>query len=115
MKTLIFDQFEFEDWCREERLEISTSERREFSHPTLSSFADSILGRGEGVKLPLPKPFSTLRTFALDAHYLKKYANFDVPDACDWLCYVVRDDWNDRHLIFDLGNFFVSMNWSTSA
>jgi hypothetical protein len=116
MKTLIFDQYEFENWASEELLEISIAKRHEFAIESLDHFA-AIMLRHHNAPLPLPAAtrFSSLSTFSEDVRYLRDYAGIPVPDNCDWQCHVISNDRNDRHLIFDLGDLFISMNWSMSA
>ncbi len=114
MKTLRFDQFEFDDPSSEQWLEIAISERRNQSCPTVQTFVERVIDTRSG-PLPSPRSFSTLTSFGADADFLRRFAGIPVPDACSWTCFVLLDDWNDRHVILDLGYAFISLHWSTSA
>ena len=115
MKTLVFDQDEFDDPASEQRVEIAISHRKGFPHPTMAKFADAVVGAGWGAKLTAPKAFSAIPTFAGDAEYLTRFSEITVPKNCNWPCVIVSDEWNERHLLLDLGHAFVSYRWSTSA
>jgi hypothetical protein len=105
MRTYIFDQFEFERWESEERVEIAISRRGDFPHPTMARFADEVVGANAGAKLPAPKAFSNVSTFSTDAGYLARFLEIAVSQDCSWPCFVVEEEWNERHLLLDTGLF----------
>ena len=114
MRTLLFDQDEFDGPGSEESLEVIISKRKGYPHPTVEEFAAKVF-KLRGDQLPQPIPFLRTSEFAGNAWYLTHFGGLTVPDGCDWPCFVLADEWNHRHVILDRGDAFISMRWSTTA
>jgi len=112
MRTVIIDQFEFENPSTEERLEVTTARRSDFPFPNLSSFAGA---HGfEGV-LPDAVPFSDLPGSQSEIGYLRRYAGIEVFEPCLWACRELPSGHDGRHLLLETEDGFISYKWSTSA
>ena len=58
MRTLTFDQWEFDPPDGEEGLEISIAAKNDFLYPNVEAFADAVYGTKSDGKLPTPVPFT---------------------------------------------------------
>lgn len=112
MRTIIIDQFEFENPSAEERLEVTTARRSDFPFPSLNSFA---FAHGfEGV-LPDSVPLGDLPGSQSVTEYLRRYAGIEVPEPCLWACRELPSGHDDRRLLLETEDGFISYKWSTSA
>ncbi len=112
MRTLVIDQFEFENPSTEEHLEVATARRSDFPFPNLGSFART---QGfEGV-LPDAVPFNELFGSRREIEYLRRHAGITVPEPCLWACRELPAGPDSRHLLLESEDGFISYRWSTSA
>lgn len=112
MRTIIIDQFEFENPSTEERLEVTTARRSEFPFPNLSSFANA---HGFEGLLPEAVPFGDLPGSQSEIGYLRRYAGIEVSEPCLWACRQLPSGEDARHLLLETEEGFISYKWSTSA
>lgn len=112
MQTLTFDQFEFDNHGTEESLEIKIAARSDFPFPT---FGDFVAGLRLIGSLPEPKPFFSVSGIKHEAAYLEQFGRIEVPSNCDWPCYDVPCDPDQRWLLIEAGDLFISYFWETSA
>lgn len=115
MRTLTFDQWEFEPPDGEEGLEISIAAKNNLLYPNVAAFADAVYGIKSDRNLASPIPFSegigpgNVRT------YLQRYAGLDLPTPCDWPTHVILNDWNDFDAVLVGPTMFIRYHWSTTA
>jgi hypothetical protein len=83
--------------------------------PPLTRFADDICGEGVGRRLGTPIAFLSSSMFEAKRAHLKLVANIDVARDCAWPCYTIFDEWNERQILLDAGDAFISYRWSTTA
>jgi hypothetical protein len=95
MRTLTFDQYEFDPPDSEEGLEISIVTKRDHPFPDVVGFASAVLGAEAEKKLPSPIAFKSCDRSPNVAAYLARYAGVTLPSPCDWPTFVVSDDWDD--------------------
>jgi len=115
MKTLSFDQFEFERPDAEEHLEIAVSKITDFPHPTVASFVASVVSVDASKSLPNPKPFNERFGYGLVRRYLERHAGILLPSPCAWPTYVLTEADQEFHAILSGPDHFISYSWSTSA
>jgi hypothetical protein len=115
MRTLLIDQFEFPEPGTEESLEIRIAQRSDFPFPGVTEFVASVADPDLAAGLPRPLPFSTVPGSTDYAEYLHRFAGVEASGDRDWDCYVLPSGEDERWLVLDAGNFFVSYKWATSA
>ncbi len=115
MRTIKFDQYEFDTPDSEQEVEVVISSSKNARHPTLTKFADEIVGDGSGRNLGPPIAFSSASHFVTDKKLISRVAGIEVASDCAWPCFVVSDEWDWRHILLDADGVFISYRWSTSA
>lgn len=118
MRTLTFDQFEFESSSSEEALEIDVSEKRYGNYcpyPTIRSFVVHAARVAAAARLRDPSPYNDVAGFSSIRAYLKKFASIEVPDPCDWKLYVLQDDLEAWHGVIEAPTMFIRYRWSSTA
>src|ERR1700749_3889888 len=119
MRTLTFDQWEFDPPDGEEGLEISIAAKNDFLYPNVVAFARAVHGFNFGENLVAPVPFTEeLGAAKGPGHvrtYLEPYAGLQLPATCDWPTHVVSNDWNDFDAVLVGPTMYVRYHWSTTA
>ena len=118
MRTLIFDQFEFDSMSSEESLEIDVAEKLVGNYcpfPTVRDFVARAAGVATAARLRDPSPYNDVAGFSSIRAYLKRFANIDVPDPCDWQMYVLQDDESGWHGVLEAPATFIRYYWSSTA
>ncbi len=116
MRSIRVDQFEFPEPGSEEALEIDFSRMSEFPHPDVRSFVRSTVGIDAAAALPAAKPFHSVTGKEEASEYMKRFADIEVPQHCDWPTHVLSDEsWDAVHLVICGPKFFIRYRWSTSA
>jgi len=95
MRTLTFDQYEFDPSDSEEGMEISIVTKRDRPFPDVVGFASAILGAEAATKLPSPIAFERCDRSRNARAYLERHADVILPSPCEWPTFVVSDDWDD--------------------
>ena len=119
MRTLTFDQWEFDPPDAEEGLEISIAARNDLLYPSVVAFARAAQCIGSDGDLAAPIPFDEglggangpghVRT------YLQRYAGVTLPTPCDWPTHVIANEWNDFDAVLVGPTTFIRYHWSTTA
>ncbi|MEX1231263.1 MAG: hypothetical protein WEB58_13540 [Planctomycetaceae bacterium] len=118
MRKLYFDQFEFDSSSSEESLEIHVALKQlqpQKQFDDLQSFAHASAGESASVNLGKLVPYQDLAGFSSIREYLKRFANINVPDPCDWQMVVLNEDdlyWDG---ILDSPDYFIRYQWSSTA
>jgi hypothetical protein len=115
MRTLTFDQFEFDPPDAEEGLEISIATRRDRPFPDLATFASAVWGAEKAGNLPRPIPFEERIGPGNVRVYLQRYAALMLPDPCEWPTYVVSNEWNDWDAVLVGPETLIRYHWWTTA
>lgn len=115
MRTLTFDQFEFDDPSGEERLEISLASRSDFPFPTPSSFVAACVGIDAAGRLGPSVEFSEHFGYGKVREYLAHFAAVAIPENCSWPCYVLADGPDEWQIVIEAPGQFICYCWSTSA
>lgn len=115
MRTLTFDQYEFDPPDAEEGLEISIVTKRDLPFPDVVAFASAVLGSDSAQKLPPPIAFQAWGRAAGARAYLQRYASVMLPGSCDWPTYVVSDDWDDSDALIVGPDMLIRYHWWTTA
>ena len=115
MRTLKFNQFEFDRSDSEESLEISIVTKRDWYFPDMLAFASSVWGAEAAKALPPPTTFEEHIGPGNVRDYLKKYADLTLPTPCEWTTYVVSNDWNDWDAILVGPEIQIHYHWGTTA
>lgn len=115
MRTLTFDQFEFDHPSSEESLVISLASRSEFPFPTPASFAAACVGTDDAACLGVPVKFSEHFGYGKVREYLSRFAAVTVPENCLWPCYVLAEGPDEWKIIIEAPGHFICYHWSTSA
>lgn len=115
MRTLSFDQFEFDPPEGEEGLEVAIVTKRDRPFPDLFVFAASMWGPDVASALPEPVAFKEKLGPGNIREYLKQYADLELPMPCEWPTYILCDDWNDWDAIIAGPDLWIRYHWSTSA
>src|SRR5215217_7930490 len=95
MRTLIFDQWEFEPPDGEEGLEISITTKDDPRYLDVAAFAGAVCGIKSVGRLSSPVPFTEAIGPGNVRAYLRRYAGVKLPTPCRWPTYVISNDWND--------------------
>jgi hypothetical protein len=115
MRTLTFDQWEFEPPDGEERLEISIAAKDERAYSSVAAFAGAVYGIKSAGKLSSPVPFTDAIGPGNVRAYLARYAGVKLPTPCTWPTHVISDDWNDFDAVLAGPTTFIRYHWWTSA
>jgi hypothetical protein len=115
MRTLTFDQFEFDPPDAEEALEISIATKRDRSFPDVVAFASAVLGCDAPGKLPPPIAFREWGRSAGVRAYLQRHASVVLPDSCNWPTYIMSDDWDDWDALIVGPDMLIRYHWWTTA
>jgi hypothetical protein len=115
MRTLIFDQYEFDHSSSEESLHISIASKGNHQFPDFSSFALYVLGKELAKKLPVAIEFDEHLHQGQIRYYLQRYSGVELPHPCNWLTYILANDWNDLEVLLEGPYTFIRYYWSTSA
>jgi hypothetical protein len=119
MRTLTFDQWEFDPPDGEEGLEVSVAAKNDFLYPDVVAFARAVPGLEFGEKLAAPVPFTeeigAAKGLGHVRTYLERYAGVTLPTPCDWPTYIVSNDWNDFDAVLVGPAIYVRYHWSTTA
>lgn len=117
MRTLRFNQYEFDHPNSEESLEVWVAPRGECGH--LGAF---LVDCGE-LRLSNPERATDSIILRLDdlnrsemvIDYLKNYCHLDLEEPALYPVLVLLDDWNDLKLAMELPEQFILFHWETSA
>jgi hypothetical protein len=118
MRKLVFDQFEFDSFASEESLEIDVVSK---VVNTVTQFADlrefvaATVGPSAVGKLGSPEQFNDLAGFSSVRAYLKRFANINVPETCDWLMHVLLEDDLEWDGVFETAESYIRYHWSSTA
>jgi hypothetical protein len=115
MRTLTFDQFEFDDPSTEERLELALAPRTAFPFPSVASFIAASVGQAALNDLRSPVAYSDQMAYGLVRRYLSQFASVEVPEHCGWPCYVFADGPDHWQIVIEAPEQFILYGWSTSA
>jgi hypothetical protein len=118
MRRLFFDQFEFDSVSSEEELEIDVAQKGTASlaqFRDLREFVAECVGGGVAERLGLPRPYNDRAAFSSVRAYLKRFANIEVPDPCDWQMYVLSHEALDGDGVFETPDIFIRYHWSSTA
>ena len=115
MRTLTFNQYEFDPPDAEEGLEISIATKRDRRIRDVVAFAAEVLGVDASKRLPSPVPFTEAIGPGHVRTYLHRYAGVTLPTPCDWPSYIFSNDWNDFDAVLVGPEIFVRYHWSTTA
>jgi len=115
MLTVTVDQFEFDNPSTEEGLVLSVARKSDFPYPDVSSFVAASVGVEAATALPQPKPFSETLALGFVRPYFSKFAGVEIPNNCNWLTYVLKDEENECLLILVGPSHFYHYHWTTSA
>jgi hypothetical protein len=115
MRTLSFDQFEFDPPDSEQALVISIAARDEHIFPDVADFARAVWGDEDPGKLSRPVPFAEDIGPGNVRAYLRQYAGVALPTPCHWPTYVLADEWNDWEAVLAGPTIFLRYHWWTTA
>jgi hypothetical protein len=115
MRTLSFDQYEFDPPDSEQGLVISIAVRDERTFPDVAAFAHAVWSDEAPERLPSPVSFAEEIGPGNVRAYLRQYAGIELPTPCDWPTYVRCDDWNDWEAVLAGPSLFVRYHWWTTA
>jgi hypothetical protein len=119
MRTLTFDQWEFDSPDAEEGLEISIAAKNEFLYPDAVAFARAAHGIKFDESLVAAVPFTEeLGATNGPGHvraYLHRYAGVTLPSPCDWPTHIISNEWNDFDAVLVGPTIFIRYHWSTTA
>jgi len=115
MRTLVFDQFEFDVPDSEESLELWIAAKRDFPFPDVRSFVAAATGAKAVEALGPSEPFSEHFGAGMVRSYLARFAGIVVPQPCDWPTYVLKQDNDEWDGVFDAGGMFIRYHWCTTA
>jgi hypothetical protein len=115
MRTLIFDQFEFDPPDSEEALEISIAAKGKFPFSEVQDFAAAIIGIDAAKDFSQATSFDESFGYGLIRDYLRKYADISLPSPCNWPTYIMVHDNDEWDGIIEGPSIFIRYHWSTSA
>ncbi len=115
MRTLTFDQFEFDNPSGEEHLTIALASRSNFPFPTPSSFVAACVGIEAAGQLAPAVRFSDHFGYGMIRKYLSHFADLAVPESCLWPCFVLSDGPDEWQIVLEAPDQFIYYCWSTSA
>jgi hypothetical protein len=79
MRTLVFDEFEFDSPDAEESLEVSIATKRDRPLPGAPEFAAMVCGPGSVPAIPTPTALDACTREQLVREYLQRFANIMIP------------------------------------
>jgi hypothetical protein len=119
MRTLTFDQWEFDPPDAEEGLEISIAAKNDFLYPNAAAFARAAhaIKFDEGLAAPVPftEEIGATNGPGHVRTYLQRYAGVTLPMPCDWPTHIILNDWNDFDAVLVGPTVFIRYHWSTTA
>jgi hypothetical protein len=118
VKTLIFDQFEFDNFASEESLEINVNCRRYPSanqFEELAEFVAACAGSEAAAKLGPALTYNDQASCSSIRHYLKRFASIDVPNPCEWQMYHLYVDDFEWDGVLETPELFIRYHWATTA
>jgi hypothetical protein len=118
MRTLTFDQWEFDPPDGEEGLEISIAAKNDVLYPNVAAFARAVHGFKFDESLTSVAFAEELGAANGTGHvrtYLQRFAGVTLPTPCDWPTYIVSNDWNDFDAVLVGPTIYVRYHWSTTA
>lgn len=118
MRRLVYDQFEFDTFASEESLEIHIASRTTGSvvqYRELHEFVTASVGGDVFDKLGPALDYNDLASCSSVREYLKRFAQIDVPDPCEWKTYVLYEDDLEWDGIFEAPRMFIRYHWSSTA
>lgn len=118
MKTLVIDQFEFDNFASEESLEINVASRRypsanQFNE--LAEFVAACVGSEAAANLGPPRTYEDHASCSSISNYLKRFASIDVPIPCDWRMYVLYVDDLEWDGVLETPTLFIRYHWASTA
>ena len=123
MRRLFFDQFEFDTFASEESLEIHVAAKsiaaksltRVAQFCDVAEFVAATDGPGSVDDLSEFTEFTERGLYSSVREYLKRFANIDVPNPCNWtMCVLFQDDL-DFDAVFDTPSQFIRYHWLSTA
>jgi hypothetical protein len=123
MRRLFLDQFEFDNFASEESLEIHLAAKivtRVSVTPVVqfrdvAEFVTATNGPGSVEDLSEFTEFTDCGLYSSVREYLKRFANIDVPNPCNWkMCILFQDDL-DFDAVFDTPSLFIRYHWLSTA
>jgi hypothetical protein len=118
VRRLFFDQFEFDSFSSEESLEIDVAQKRVATiaqFQDLREFVAAAVGVNAVEKLARSRRFDDRASSSSVRAYLKRFANIDVPDPCEWQMYVLFEDNLEWDGVFEAPDMFIRYHWSSTA
>ncbi|MBI1322715.1 hypothetical protein GC170_05970 [bacterium] len=116
MRSLYFDQFEFDEPASEECLRIDISHQSRDPLPEIGAFVAKILGDEAALALGDPIPFNRVDGRGQVCEHMKRFADIDIPEHVEWPTYcLVSGSWNEMHLVVCGTAFFIHYYWTTTA
>jgi hypothetical protein len=118
VRTLFFDQFEFDSFSSEEELHIWVATKKAASLPQFAdrrAFVTHCVGAEAATGLGSPMSFRDQAGFSSVRAYLKRFANIDVPEPCGWAMYVLLDEGLEWDGVFESDDMFIRYRWSSTA
>jgi hypothetical protein len=115
MRTLTFDQWEFEPPDGEQRLEISIAAKSDRAYANVAAFAGAVYGIKSAGKLSSPVSFTEHIGPGNIRAYLQRYAGVKLPTPCNWPTHVISNDWNDFDAVLAGPATFIRYHWWTTA
>ncbi len=118
MRKLAFDQFEFDSIYSEQSLEIHVAAKvvtgiTQFLD--LNSFVVASAGPDTIKHLSAVSEFNDRAANSSVRHYLKRFADIDVPQQCDWKTYVLFVDDLEWDGFFVTPDQFIRYHWLSTA
>lgn len=118
MRALVFDQFEFDSFSDEEWLEIHLAKKQTGTVSQFRNIREFVAASGGTPAIEVPDhalPFDDRASFSSVREYLKRFADIDVPDPCDWRMYVLFEAELEWDGVFESQDFFIRYHWSSTA
>jgi hypothetical protein len=124
LRVLYFDQFEFNSFSSEEILEIHIGAKHSqgiTKFTDVIAFAQDSQARrvnhnpGDATHVGSPRPYVDTASYSSIRQYLKRFADLDVPDPCDWLVYVMYEDDLEWDGILETPTHFIRYHWESTA
>ena len=115
MRTLTFDQFEFDPPDSEETLHLWIASKSDFPFPDVRSFAAAAVSVEAAPALCQPVPFSDSFGYGIVRGYLPRFAGVTVPPSCTWPTYLLLDDVQEWDGVFEADGLFIRYHWWSTA
>jgi hypothetical protein len=115
MRTLTFDQFEFNPPDSEENLHLWIAAKGDLPFPDVRSFVASAMSVEAASALRWPIPFSDSFGYGMVREYLLRFAGVAVPPACVWPTYLLLDDDQEWDGVFEADGLFIRYHWWSTA